>query len=313
MARPQAWADLPACANARRRRVPQPDTRFRMASVSKIFAAAQTSRYVAAGGLAWGTTAFPFVGVTSALPLGTPSTAGLAAVTVQQLVLRTSGLPRDFDREPREIAATLGTGAVPIPRGQLLQYLYGLPTVGAIPAGGLYSNTAFYLLTSVVEAASGLSFERALAQGVLADLGITDVRVAGTAVGARLPNEVASYDHADVHASQLDYSPDALAPNAYGGQFVLENSAGAGGLLASAPSIARLIARYPVWNADGAHLAGREVATRYGTFDGTSSGAVCRDDGLDFAFLCNRRVSDAQHDELRDAIHAVLNAHAGEL
>jgi hypothetical protein len=123
--------------------------------------------------------------------------------------------------------------------------------------------------------------------------GIHDVAVAATAAGGRQPGEVSTYDHADVHASQLDYAPDALAPNAYGGSFVLETDTGAGDLIASAPAIARVIARYPVWIADSAHLTGRELAVRYGTFDGTSGGAVSRGDGLDFAFLFDRRVSDA--------------------
>jgi CubicO group peptidase (beta-lactamase class C family) len=293
--------------------VTRPGTRFRIASLSKIFAAAVTSRLLAAGRLTWGTNAFPFVGVTSALPTGTPATPGMSAITVEQCVLRTSHLPRDFDREQRAIAALLGIGTVPIPRALLLRYLFGLPLIDAIPAGGLYSNTAFYLLTSVVEQASGLPFIAALGRDVLGDLDIHDVTVAATAAGARQPDEVPTYDHADVHASQLDYAPDALVPSAYGGDVVLENSAGAGGLLTSAPSIARLIARYPVWNTDNAHLTGREVATRYGTLDGTSSGASSRDDGLDFAFLFNRRVTDAEHDEIRDAIHSVLNTHGGAL
>jgi CubicO group peptidase (beta-lactamase class C family) len=293
--------------------ITQPDTRFRIASLSKMFTAAAVSRLVAAGQLSWATTAFPFAGITSALPTGTPATPGMDAITVEQLVLRTSHLPRDFDQEHRAIAAKLGIGTAPIDRGLLLRYLYGLALIGAVPAGGLYSNTAFYLLTSVVEQASGLPFVTALQRHVLQELGIHDVEVAATAAGARLPNEVPTYDHADVHASQLDFAPDALAPNAYGGDFVLETSAGAGGLLTSAPSLARLIARYPVWNADNLHLTGRELATRYGTLDGTSSGAVSRDDGLDFAFLFNRRVTDGEHDQIRDAIHAVLNANGGAL
>jgi hypothetical protein len=73
--------------------------------------------------------------------------------------------------------------------------------------------------------------------------------VGATTVGARQPNEVATYDHAGLHASQLDFAPLAMAPDADGGSFVLENGAGSGGLVTSAPSITRLIARYPVWNA----------------------------------------------------------------
>ena len=241
--------------------ITQPNTRFRIASLSKIFTAAEVSRLVAPGRLSWNTKAFPFIGVTSALPAGTPTAAGIDTITVEQLVLRTSHLPRDFDGEQRAIAAGLGIGAAPIAREPLLRYLYGRALVGAIPAGGLYSNTAFYLLTSVVEQASGLPFLIALERDVLRPLGIRDVSVATTSTGAPQANEVSTYDHADLRASQLNYAPDALAPNAYGGDHVLETGAGAGGLLTSAPSIAKLIGRYPVWNADAMHLTGRELAT----------------------------------------------------
>jgi CubicO group peptidase (beta-lactamase class C family) len=293
--------------------VTQPDTTFRIASLSKIFTAAALTRLVEAGQLSWSTAAFPFVGVTSALPAGTSVDPGMNAITVEQLVLRTSRLPRDFDREQRAIASRLGVGVAPVPADMLIRYLYGLPLVGGVPAGGFYSNAAFYLLTMVVERASVLPFVGALDRHVLRELGIRDVTLAGTAAGARQPKEVASYDHAAVRASQLDFAPDALAPNAYGGDFVLETGAGSGGLVTSAPSIARVIARYPVWNADNAHLVGREVATRYGTLDGTSSGATSRRDGLDFTFLFNGRVTDAEHDEIRDAINAVLNTHGRSL
>ncbi|MBF9130159.1 serine hydrolase [Plantactinospora sp. S1510] len=300
------WAE-PGCP------VTAPGTTFRIASLSKIFTAAVVSRLVEAGRLAWNTAAFPFVGITSPLPSGTVVDPAVNAITVEQLVLRTSRLPRDFDREQREIAAQLGVPAAPVPLDILLRYLYGLPLAGDVPTGGLYSNTAFQLLTVVVERASGLPFIGALDRYVLAEMDITDVAVGATAVRARQPGEVVGYDHADVHASQLDFAPDALAPNAYGGDLVLETAAGSGGLITSAPSIARTIARYPVWNADRTHLTGREVNTRYGATDGTSSGASSRRDGLDFAFLFNRRVSEAERGEIRDAINAVLHTHGRSL
>ena len=77
----------------------QPETGFRIASLSKIFAAAEASRLVAACQLTWTTIAFPFVGISSALPAGTPATPGMNAITVEQLVLRTSHLLRDFGPE----------------------------------------------------------------------------------------------------------------------------------------------------------------------------------------------------------------------
>ena len=290
-----------------------PATRFRIASVSKMFTAAIVGKLVERGRLSWGTNAFPLVGVTSSLPFGTPVDPAMDAITVEQLVLRTSRLPRDFDTNDRGVAAKIGAAAAPLPRSQLLQYLRGLPLAATVPAGGLYSNTAFYLLTSVVEQASGFAFIDALWHDVLAPLNIGDVSVGGTAVNTRQPGEVPGYDHADVQASQLDFAPLAMAPNVYGGAFVIENSAGAGGLVTSASTIARICAFYPVWNGDSGALYGRELATRYGTLDGTSSGAQSRGDGLDLAFVFNRRVSDGEHDAIRDAIGAVLDTYGGSL
>ena len=102
-------------------------------------------------------------------------------------------------------------------------------------------------------------------------------------------------------------------PVAYGGDFTLENGEGSGGLLTSAPTIARFIATHPVWNEDAAHLTGRELATRYGTLDGTTSGAVSRPDGLDVGYAFNRRVTDAEHDQITAGINGYLDVHGGAL
>ena len=60
-------------------------------------------------------------------------------------------------------------------------------------------------------------------------------------------------------------------------------------------------------------MTGRALATRYGTLDGTISGAVSRGDGLDMAFVFNRRTSDAEHDQITALINNVLNVHGAVL
>ncbi len=290
--------------------VTRPQTRFRIASVSKAFAAAVVAELVAGQQLSWTTAALPYVGVTSTLPLGTPAHTQFDGVTVQQLVLQTSGFPRDLDRDQRGIAAALSWPVAPLSRDLVLKYFYGAP-LGPVEADG-YSNPAFYLLTEVVSHCTGMSFLDAARQWVLDPLGIADVTVADTGPGQRQPGEVATYDDPEVGPAQLDYSDGAVAAKAYGGDFVLENCPGAGGLVTSAASMARLVGHYPVWNAPST-LTGRMVATRYGSLPGTSAGAVCRADGLDFAFVFNRASSAAWKDALRDRLHAYLDAHGSEL
>jgi hypothetical protein len=137
---------------------------------------------------------------------------------------------------------------------------------------------------------------------VLAPLGITDIFVAATPVGARRPGEVPTYDCPVVGDSLLDLSPGAVEATTYGGQFVLEIGEGAGGLLTSTGTVARTIGTHAVWD-----TGPRMLATRHGDFDGTCAGASSRADGLDFAYAFNRRVPDAVHDGITQAIHAVLN------
>ncbi|MEA3214956.1 MAG: hypothetical protein QOJ19_1112, partial [Acidimicrobiia bacterium] len=254
--------------------ITQPGTVMRLASVSKILTSAAVGRLVAAGQLKWDTPAFPLLGITSALLSDQTPDAGTKAITVRQLVVRTSGLQRDYGTDLRGVAARLGITTTPT-RDQLVRYLYGEPLAHAPGTAELYSNSAYSLLTSVIEQASGRSYIDVVLNDVLGPLGLTDVWVATTASGGTHPGEVPAYDHPAVSLSQLQPATDAMAPNAYGGDFVLEVGEGSGGLASSAPTIARLIDTYAVWD-DG----GRRIATRHGDLDGTSTGAFSRGDGL---------------------------------
>ncbi|HEY0422578.1 MAG TPA: serine hydrolase, partial [Rhodopila sp.] len=197
-------------------KITQPTTLFRIASLSKMFTAAATARLVAQGRLAWNTKAFGFLGITTP----PPANPAIDGVTVEQLVLRISGLARDFDQDLRGIAASIGRTTTPT-LDDLIPYLYRQPLASTPGTTELYSNTAFFLLTAVVAKAAGRPFIDEVRDGLLKPLGIDDVFLAATAPGGRRANEVAGYDHPGVKASQLDLSANALAPNAYGGDFVV--------------------------------------------------------------------------------------------
>jgi CubicO group peptidase (beta-lactamase class C family) len=163
-------------------------------------------------------------------------------------------------------------------------------------------------LTSIVEAASHLPFRDYVVRAVLGPFGVNDLHVGATAAGARLAGEVPTYDHPGVGPSQIDMSASAIAPNAYGGQLVTENSEGVGGLITSTGTVARVLSRHAVWN-----IGGRELGTRYGEMDGTGAAAVSRGDGLDFAYAMNRRVTTAEHDDLKGRIDRLPDVHGGRL
>lgn len=290
-----------------------PASLFRIASVAKTFTAACIARLVATGRLAWNTPAFPLLGITAKLLSTQTPDPQTNSITVQQLVLRASGLRQGWDggNDMRSIAAKLGISTTPT-RDQLVRYMYGEPLVFPPGMSDQYSNIAFTVLTSVVERASGLSYVDFLRREILQALGITDMHVAATH-HAPIGGEVSSYDDPGIGLSHLQPAAQVWEPVAYGGEFILENGEGSGGLLTSVGTIARVLATHPVWNADVASLTGRELATRYGTLPGTISGAKSRSDGLDVGFVFNRRVTNAEHDQITAAIDRFLDAHGSAL
>ncbi len=185
---------------------------------------------------------------------------------------------------------------------------HGEPLIARPGTGDNYSNSAFTVVTPIVEAASHLSYLDYLRLAVLSPLNISDVQVGATRSNARHLHEVPAYDHPGVSPSQIDMAVDAIAPNAYGGQVVTENSEGVGGLITSTGTIARLLATHAVWN-----IGGRELGTRYREMDGTGACAASRSDGLDFSYAFNRRVTTAEHDGIKGAIDGFLHRHGSRL
>jgi CubicO group peptidase (beta-lactamase class C family) len=287
--------------------ITQPDTLFRVASVTKIFTCAAIDHLVTTGALAFNTPAFGFLGITSKLLASQTPDPDVGRITVLDLAIRQSGLERDFGVDLRTIASLIGITVTP-PRVDLVRYIYGEPLIARPGTGDNYSNSAFTVLTSIVEQASHRSYIDYLRQEVLAPLGISDVWLGVTRSSGRLLHEVATYDHPGVSASQIDMSAGAMAANAFGGQVVMENSEGVGGLIVSTGSVAKMLATHAVWN-----IGPREVGTRYGEMDGTGAGAVSRGDGLDFAYAFNRRILTAEHDLLKGQIDTFLDGHGSRL
>ncbi|WP_020160065.1 serine hydrolase [Methylobacter marinus] len=281
-----------------------PNTLFRIASVSEIFTCAAIDRLIQAGALTSTMQAFGFLGITSKLLLSQTPDPDVDKITMHDLAMRQSGLQHDFGADLRTIATRIGHPTVMPTRDDLVRYIYGEPLIARPGTGDNYSNSAFTVLTSVVEAASNLPYLDYLRRELLMPLNIHDVDLGATRSGVRRPHEVATYDHPGVGPSQIDMTATAIAPNAYGAQVITENSEGVGGLVASTGSIARFIATHAVWD-----MGPRQLATRYGEMDGSGAGAVSRHDGLDFAYAFNRRVTTAEHDGIKGQIDLFLDQH----
>ena len=223
--------------------ITQPDTLFRVASVSKLFTCAATDRLVSTGAVSFDTHAFTYLGI-GAPPL-IHVDPDMNSITILHLATRQSGLRDDVEGDIRAIAKLFSMTSRPT-IGQVLEYTFMSTLVARPGTSDNYLNPAFTVLGAIVEKASGVSLVDYLRQQLLAPLGITDVHVGGTDASARRVDEVATYDAAGVSPSHLDMNGNATANDAHGGMFALEADVGAGGLIMSTATIARFLRTHAV-------------------------------------------------------------------
>ena len=316
------WAEsgYPACP---------PDALFRLASISKLFAAAAIETLRRAQPFPQilhflDKHIFPLLGISTVLLSGQTADTRINTITLRQLLLHEGGWrrsaatpslhpgnPAGFDpcsgAALRLIARDLSLSHVVSTR-DVARYMFGEPlqfTPGTttLPPQERYSNFGYLLLGMAVERLAGKPFYDYLRDSVLAPIGITDVLVAGSL--SPVSREVRYHC---VNAVPSVFRPDldpAWVSEPYGG-LATEVSPGAGGLLASAPAIVGTIAHHAVWDY-GPRSPG---LARIGDMAGTFTGASSRSNGFDWAVLTNG--NDGLSDDIRgkfvDDINAAIDA-----
>ncbi len=286
-------------------------TTFRLASVSKLFAAAAVQQLADDGVIDLNAAVFDNLGLFDP----GPHDGRKDSITIAQCATSLSGLPHDYETPGMKLRdVSIGIGHHASIAEQAAHMYFGTPLAfppNTPPAGTGdtgYSNTAFDVLAAVIERASGMRYVDYVTQRVAGALGLRDVAGARTARDARLPGEVDGYDgNGTLLSSQLDLSPTATEVDVYGGDFFLEPRPASGGLLASPASVARFIGRHNVYG-----LGGRSGGTRYGTFVGTSAGATSTN-GWDFAWATNREIADTVKDQLTAGITSYLTTFGSAL
>ncbi len=182
-----------------------PDTRFRLASISKLLTANAVLQLVQDGSIELDE---PFLH-----QLGRDGDATdplTATVTVRQLLSHTSGFPKAFSRYFSGGASDWRQAAEQSLRSPL-QFVPG--------TAWQYSNTNYVMLGLLIEHVTGQSFEDAINRLVIDPLGATGMRLAGTF---------------DVRTGEALY---ASTP----GRNYMETLGPAGGWLGTAPDVARLL------------------------------------------------------------------------
>ena len=339
-ARGYGWADAA-------RKIPvQPNSLFRIASLSKMFTSAAIMTLVQRGRLDLDAPAFPLLQIHPVLEPGTGVDPRLWQVTVRQLLQHTGGFDRDtsFDPmfRPAMIAKVVGVPA-PANAEAIIRYMMGRPLDFTPGTRYAYSNFGYCVLGRLIEKVSGMSYGAYVQRYVLVPAGIKDMRLGRTALGDATPGEVHYYQPNEPDVPSVYPAGPGRVPYCYGG-FNLEAMDSHGGWLASAVDLARFATKVdglltpdaaaelyarpkaPVgyeaggtprafyygfgWEVRPVGTSGAANTWHTGSLPGTFTLLVRRWDGLTWVALFNQRSEGEMpsDDDLDPALHQAADA-----
>lgn len=325
----------------------QPESLFRIASVSKPFTSAAVMQLVERGQLKLDNHPFQLLGLQPFLEGNAKVDPRLEQITIHQLLCHTGG----FDNvagynpmfRPEQISKALGVTCPPEPK-DTIRFMMGRPLDFDPGTKEVYSNFGYCVLGRVIEKISGVSYVEYVQREILAPLGIFKMRLGRSLESLRAPGEVRYYPSYTNLSHTIFGGPDASW--CYGG-FNLEGMDSHGGWIASAPDLVRFATSLddprhcPILNAKSIReLFARPAETGYetngsprpayyaagwnvrpvgsqgmdcwhgGALDGTNALLLRRHDGLSWAVLFNANET-VDHQELlklvEDALHAVAD------
>jgi CubicO group peptidase (beta-lactamase class C family) len=268
--------------------ITQPASLMRIAGVSKAFTAAAIQTLYDAKKLAPSSPVFPLLGLRGA------ADSRSDAITVAQLLEHQGGYDRsrphgDYVFQMRQIALDLGRSGA-LTRAEFVKWVYGQPLDFTPGTATAYSNVGYVLLGAVIERVTGLPFATYVQAHVLRPLGLDagGLAQARTQAAARLPAEV-SYDDPRSGPNAAFPRSAATVNYCYGGEgWLAEVMDSAGGLCATASTVALLAHAYLAWGSGSRATLGTGYAERTGSIAGVSSAVASRGyDGIDWAFTFN--------------------------
>ncbi|XRQ05617.1 serine hydrolase domain-containing protein [Actinomadura welshii] len=214
----------------------QPDSLFRIASISKPVTATAVLRLVQDGKLRLGDRAAELLG------LPTDADPRLSKVTVLRLLQHLGGWDRSVTPDPMfrdaAIARSLGV-ELPVSQANIMKYVSAAELDHAPGKQYAYSNYGYLLLGRIIEKVTGQSYDEYVRRAVLEPRGITRMRLGRTLTEA--PGEV-PYESIYRGTTVFDDSGEKV-PSPYGA-WNLENMDSHGGWLATAMDLTRFAGIY---------------------------------------------------------------------
>lgn len=218
----------------------QPDSLFRIASVSKPITAAAVLQLVDAGKLSLDDKVFDILHYEPIVAEETKPDPRQHAITIRHLLQHRGGWDRDksFDAMFRSVDFA-NAAEIPPPADcdAIIRVMLGKRLDFDPGERYAYSNYGYCLLGRVIEKVSGQKYDEYVKQHVLAPLGIERMQIGASHLAGRAPREVRYYDpHFDRSVFAADLNQ--IVPHAYGAWY-LEAMDSHGAWIASASDLAR--------------------------------------------------------------------------
>jgi len=220
----------------------QPESLFRIASISKPFTAVATLQLVEKGRLGLNDSVFGLLPHKPHLAKGDSIDPRLGQVTIAHLLRHQGGWNRKESIDPVfhsiEIASVLDKSP-PATQDDVIRFMMGWPLDFDPGERYAYSNLGYCLLGRVIEQVSGRRYGDYMVNDFLKPLGIESMRLARTLPSARAENEVKYYPQGErVGIAVTGDNIGAKVSRPYGA-WSIESFDSFGGWIASAPDLVR--------------------------------------------------------------------------
>lgn len=233
-------------ANFAEQKIVQPNSLFRMASLSKIITAVATLKLLDEGKLKLGTRVAPFLNYPSDPRYTRQPDPRLGQITVQHCLENTGGWDRAHNGDPMfmplaQQAAEEYSNSLRPSAQSIIRYQFARPLDFSPGTKYSYSNLEYSILGEVIAKASGMTYAQYVKEKVLAPMGITGVIPGKTRDLA--PAEVVYYGYPRENKGQSIFpNIREMLPLEYGGDFYLEAMTADCGWVASTIDMARFVA-----------------------------------------------------------------------
>lgn len=221
----------------------QPDSLFRLASLSKQLTAVAILQLWDQGKIDLDKPAFSYLPDLQPLP-GGQQESRLSRITIRNLLQHSGGWDEGVSPDPLdqtvEIAKQFGK-VPPASSSDIIRAMLGRRLDYDPGSRFAYSNFGYLVLGRVIEHITGVNYEQYVKIKILAPLGIERMRTGNTLAGGRIPGEV-TYSSPGNGQTVFAFGPASL-PIPYGGGFYLECMDANAGWVASAPDLLKF------WNA----------------------------------------------------------------